>query len=74
MATTEVPRDDRPAGEPSGEDRSAADEGEGRLVFDLRRGPRRPADRTRLDRGLRVFLWTVVVILALFPVPWWWFW
>ncbi len=38
------------------------------------RTPRRRADAMGFDRVPRAALRTVIVILALFPVPWWWFW
>jgi hypothetical protein len=56
------------------EDRPDTDEDGRRLLFDLRPTPRRRADLMGVNRVLWAALWTVVVILALFPVPWWWFW
>jgi hypothetical protein len=66
MSATDVPvpREDSPN----------TDEDGRRLLFDLRPTPRRRADAMGFNRVLRAALWTVIVILALFPVPWWWFW
>ncbi len=55
------------------EDRPDTDDEGRRLLFDLRPTPRRRTDLMGFNRVLWAALWTVVVILALSPVPWW-FW
>ena len=58
---------------PDREDPREADAASRRLWFDLRPTPRQRADLRGSHRAWWALLWIVVVLLVIFPVPWWWF-
>lgn len=57
---------------PDREDPREADAASRRLWFDLR-PTRQRADLRGSHRAWWALLWIVVVLLVIFPVPWWWF-
>ena len=59
-------------GGPHGEDESEATDG-GRRLYRLRPKPRRRADRMGFNSKLwMVVVWLIVIVVAVFPFPWWW--
>ena len=56
---------------PHGEDETEATDDGGRRWYDLRPVPRRRADLMGFNTFWWVLLWLIVIVLAVYPGPWW---
>jgi hypothetical protein len=57
---------------PHGEDEIEASDDRGRRWYRLRPLPRRRADLMGFNRTWWVLLWLILIVLAVYPFPWWW--